>query len=65
MEKDFLTQCKSPQYSNTDQQEILSKMQRAVGSGLDINFDYVDHIPYASSGKYRFFIQKLPIKFRD
>lgn len=54
---------KSPQYSNVDQQEILSKMQRAVGGGLEINFDYVDHIPRTQSGKYKFLIQKLPIEF--
>jgi phenylacetate-CoA ligase len=56
---------KSPQYSNADQQEILSKMQRAVGGGLEINFDYVDHIPRTQSGKYKFLIQKLPIEFGD
>ena len=53
------------EYSDTDQQEILSKMQRAVGGGLEINFDYVDHIPRTQSGKYRFLIQKLPIEFGD
>ncbi len=56
---------KSPQYSNADQQEILSKMQRAVGNGLNISFDYIDHIPRTQSGKYKFLIQKLPIEFGD
>lgn len=52
---------KSSQYSVNDEKEILSKMQRAVGKGLDISFDYVNHIPRTKSGKYRFLIQKLPI----
>ncbi|MCK4520283.1 phenylacetate--CoA ligase family protein [Candidatus Parcubacteria bacterium] len=56
---------KTPQYSIDDEQEILSKMQRAVSSGLDINFVYVNTIPRTQSGKYRFLIQKLPIKFGD
>jgi len=56
---------KSSQYSNSDEKEILSKMQRAVGSGLDVSFDYVDLIPRTQRGKYRFLIQKLPIEFGD
>ena len=56
---------KSSQYSANDEKEILSKMQRAVGSGLDVNFEYVDHIPRTKTGKFRFLIQKLPIKFGD
>jgi len=56
---------KSSQYSDSDEKEILSKMQRAVGSGLDVRFDYVDCIPRTQRGKYRFLIQKLPIEFGD
>jgi phenylacetate-CoA ligase len=54
---------KAPKYSKKDEQEIRLKMQRAVGHGLDIAFDYVDHIPRTQIGKYRFLIQKLPIEF--
>jgi len=56
---------KTSQYSNDNEREILSKMQGAAGSGLDISFAYVDHIPRTRSGKYRFLIQKLPIEFGD
>jgi len=56
---------KSAQYSANDEKEILSKMQRAVGNGLNISFSYVDLIPRSKSGKYRFLIQKLPIEFGD
>jgi phenylacetate-CoA ligase len=56
---------KARQYSSKNEKEILSKMQRCVGDGLNINFDYVNHIPRTQSGKYRFLIQKLPIEFGD
>jgi len=56
---------KTPQYLVSDEQEILLKMKMAVGSGLDIQFDYVNCIPRTQSGKYRFLIQKLPIEFGD
>ena len=49
-------------YSTADEGEILSKMQTAVGGGLDINFAYVDQIPRAKNGKFRFLIQKLPVE---
>jgi phenylacetate-CoA ligase len=54
---------KAPKYSRKDEQEIMLKMQRAVGHGLDIAFDYVDHIPRTQIGKFRFLIQELPIEF--
>lgn len=54
---------KTLQYSENDEQEFLTKMQKAVGNGLDINFEYVNQIPRTQSGKYRFLIQKLPIEF--
>jgi phenylacetate-CoA ligase len=54
---------KAPKYSRKDEQEIMLKMQRAVGHGLDIAFDYVDHIPRTQIGKFRFLIQELLIEF--
>lgn len=56
---------KTMNYSNNDEQEIRTKMQRAVDYGLDINFAYIDHIPRTQSGKHRFLIQKLPAAFGD
>ena len=56
---------RTSQYSDNDEKEILSKMQRAVSDGLDISFSYVSHIPRTKSGKYKFLIQKLPIEFGE
>lgn len=46
-------------YSNADEQEILSKLQGAVGTGLDIRFEYVSDIPRTKMGKQMFLIQEL------
>ena len=56
---------KGPQYSERDEQEICYGIQKRVGNGLHVTFNYVDHIPRTQSGKYRFLIQKLPVKFGD
>ena len=56
---------KSSQYSDKDEDEIISKIGKAVGYGLNIKFDYVDYIARTNSGKHRFLIQKMPIKFSD
>lgn len=56
---------KNAGYLDSNEHEILSKIQAAVGSGLDVNFEYVNFIPRTKSGKYRFLIQKLPIEFGD
>jgi len=56
---------KTTRYSNEDEEELRSKIQNATGGGLRIEFDYVDSIPRTERGKYRLFIQKLPISFGD
>jgi phenylacetate-CoA ligase len=56
---------KTYQYSDSDERELLSKMQSAIGDGLKIDFDYVDSIPRTEQGKYKFLIQKLPIAYGD
>jgi len=56
---------KRPKYSKIDEQEILSYVQKGIGDRLDIEFAYVDNISRFKSGKYKFLIQKLPIKFRN
>jgi len=54
---------KDKEYTAQDEQEIRTKMLRAVGNGLDIFFEYVDEIPRIKSGKHLFLVQRLPIKF--
>lgn len=44
---------------------IIYKIQEAAGNKLDVKVVYVDGIPRTKRGKYRFLIQKIPIKFGD
>jgi len=48
-----------------DKYEIISKMKKASDNNLKIVLRFVDEIPRTKSGKYRFLIQELPIKFGD
>jgi len=54
-----------PKYSKVIEQEILSYIQKGIGARLDVEFAYVDHIPYTRSRKYKFLIQNLPIEFAN
>lgn len=50
-------------YSSRDEEEIRTKMKKAVYGTLDIKFNYVDEVERTVRGKHKFLIQKLPIKF--
>lgn len=50
-------------YSSREEEEIRTKMNKAVWGTLDIRFNYVDEIERTVRGKHKFLIQKLPIKF--
>jgi len=44
---------------------ILSLFRLRLNRICDLKIEFVDEIPRTKSGKYRFLIQKLPIKFGD
>ena len=46
-----------------DSNEIIKKMESAVNGKIKVKVKLVDKIQRTHSGKYRFLIQKLPIKF--
>jgi phenylacetate-CoA ligase len=46
-----------------DSNEIIKKMESAVSGKIKVEVKIVDKIQRTQSGKYRFLIQKLPIKF--
>lgn len=46
-----------------DEKEILGKLTQVVNKGLDVSFEYVESIPRAKNGKYKFLIQKLDLSF--
>ena len=52
---------RTEQFSPSDEQEIRDKIAGCVGSGLDIDFDYVDYIEPTERGKHVFVKQSLPL----
>jgi phenylacetate-CoA ligase len=52
---------KEPAFVEEDEREIREKMCRAVGSGLDVTFDYVNYIPPTARGKHIFLKQSLKL----
>jgi len=56
---------KHTDYTGKDEFEIKSTIEKAVGSGLELDFHYVDDIPQTPIGKHKFLIQKLSGGFCD
>jgi len=44
---------------------ILNELIKKLGSDMELDMKFVNTIPRTKSGKYRFLIQELPIKFGD
>jgi len=54
---------KSGSFTERDEKEIISRIQDAVGDGLDLEINYVNKISRTKRGKHKFLVQKLPIKY--
>ena len=52
-------------FSKEDSSEITKKMESAVNDKIKVKIKIVDKIQRTHSGKYRFLIQKLPMKFGE
>lgn len=52
-------------YTEKDTEHIKSELFKRLDNNMKLETRFVDHIPRTKSGKYRFLIQKLPIKFGD
>ncbi len=48
-------------YSPADERTMLAELRLRLGSEIGIRFERVDHIPRASSGKFRFVVSKVPV----
>lgn len=51
------------EYSEKETKCIRELMHNLFGEDINIQFEFVDSIPVAKSGKYRYVISKVPIKF--
>jgi len=56
---------KKDTYTDEDTSRILRSLYNRTGGNLKVYLEFVDKILRTDSGKYRFLIQKLPIKFRE
>ncbi|MBA7664552.1 Phenylacetate-coenzyme A ligase [subsurface metagenome] len=54
---------KTDEYTDNHTEQILKLMQTYVGSNVKLNLQFVSQIPPTKSGKYRFIISKVPVKF--
>ncbi len=54
---------KADKYTDEHTEQILKLMQTYVGSNVKLNLRFASQIPPTKSGKYRFIISKVPVKF--
>ena len=54
---------KTHEFTEKDHHTIQKNFQNLFGDRMDLTIQCVDHIPLTPSGKYRFFIQKIPIEY--
>jgi phenylacetate-CoA ligase len=53
---------KTHEFTDKDHHTIQKNFQNLFGDRMDLTIQFVDHISLTPSGKYRFFIQKIPIE---
>lgn len=52
-------------YTERDTQYIRKELYKKLGNDVKLTICFIEYIPRTQSGKYRFLIQKLPIKIGD
>jgi len=56
---------RSPHYSEKDSENIRRELSKKLGEDIKLQLAFVDQIPRAQNGKFRFLIQELPLKYGD
>jgi phenylacetate-CoA ligase len=54
---------KSTTYADSDSQKIVAETKRIFGSDMQIELNFVDHIPRTAGGKFRWMVSKVPFQF--
>ena len=54
---------KGQDYTQTELERYLHVVRLHVGEEMDIKVEFVESIPLSKSGKRRFTISKIPVKF--
>ncbi|PKL55147.1 MAG: CoF synthetase, partial [Methanomicrobiales archaeon HGW-Methanomicrobiales-6] len=52
-------------FSQHDAEYLYREVSRSCGDDVTITIRYVDNIPLTARGKYRYFVQDLPIRFGE
>ena len=52
-----------PDYDEKDSDYIVKELKKRVGDDMQINIEFVDHIPRTKAGKFRWVISKIPLEF--
>lgn len=55
---------KAPKFNSKDEKKIIANTRERVGHKIQVNLEYVEHIPRTSSGKFCFIISKVPLEKR-
>jgi phenylacetate-CoA ligase len=61
----ILNVVKKPAVSKRDEEYLYQEVSRSCGSDVTITIKYVESIPLTARGKYRYFVQNLPICFGE
>ena len=48
-----------PSYSKEDSTQLIESLKERLGNSVQIELDFVDHIPLENSGKFRWVISKV------
>ena len=56
---------RKPAFSKQDAEYLYREVSRSCGDDVRITIRYVDNIPLTARGKYRYFVQDLPIDFSE
>jgi phenylacetate-CoA ligase len=52
-----------PGFSDDDVRMIMRNLRTRLGDEFSVSIAYMDAIPRTARGKYKFFVQKLPVKY--
>ncbi len=61
----FFNVVKKDNYTKLDSDKIKKELSKKLGDDVDLKIKFMENIPRTPSGKYRFLIQKLNLKFGD
>jgi len=56
---------KKPTFGDRDANYLYQEVGRSCGDDVTITIRYVDTIPLTARGKYRYFVQNMPIRFGE